>query len=305
MMVANEYSSTKNRENDSTYSSCSYQVPSGWFARLYFWCIAFRRVSLGGLSVFCAQFVVSYSNDYFDYSVDRFTTPTLIAGGSGVLRCYPELRPMTIRVAMILTSVSFILMILVTVMYDLSLFFASLVGIGNLIGWCYSAPPIRLVDRGFGEFTVAGITGFMLPAAGYLSATTSFSQLFALFLVPALMYGMVFILLVEIPDMEADRKGKKRTVITRWGQQWGFYLTFLCLAVNLGYFLWLRTLPLSVFPLDLTVIAGLSAIPLIVMIFSYLVPGTYRQSSTARAIQGIISLISYLVLMNIYLLYSL
>lgn len=267
--------------------------------------LEFNRISLSGLSVFCAQLAVSYSNDYFDYCVDRFTTPTLIAGGSGVLRSYPELRPMAIKIAILLTSTSLILAICVMVIYDVTLLFGGLVVAGNFLGWSYSTPPIRLVDRGFGELTVAFITGIMLPIAGYISTTTRFSSLLEFFLVPALVYAVVFIILVEIPDMQADRKGKKRTLITRWGQRKGFYMTFLCLAGNLGYYLLLEVLPLSFFPLELPVLVGLSAVPLMAMIISYYLLEKEKQSATQLAIKGITFLVSYLVLMDLYLIYSL
>jgi 1,4-dihydroxy-2-naphthoate octaprenyltransferase len=265
----------------------------------------YTRISLSGLSVFCTQLAVSYSNDYFDYFVDRFTTPTSIAGGSGVLRSYPKLRPLAITIAMLLTSISLTLMIVVILTYDVSLLFGSLVVAGNLLGWSYSSPPIRLVDRKFGELTVAVITGIMLPTVGYISTKTSFSIVFSLFLIPALVYAAVFIILVEIPDMQADRKGKKQTLIARYGQRLGFYLTFLCLAGNLGYFLWLTIAGLSPFSLDATVLTGLSAVPLIALILSYLLAEKDQQSFTQLAIRGIIFLVLYLVLLDIYLLYSL
>jgi 4-hydroxybenzoate polyprenyltransferase len=145
----------------------------------------------------------------------------------------------------------------------------------------------------------------MLPLVGYLSTKTSFSMLFALFLIPALVYATVFIVLVEIPDIEADRKGKKLTVITMWGQRCGFYLVSLLLVGNIGYFLWLSTLPLSFGPLNIEIIAGLSVIPFVAMIFNYHVAEKDQQFATQLAIRGIISLVSYLILVDIYLLYSL
>jgi 1,4-dihydroxy-2-naphthoate octaprenyltransferase len=262
-------------------------------------------ISFSGLSIFCAQLSVSFSNDYFDYWVDRFAAPTMIAGGSGVLRSYPELRPVAIKAAWLLTCASLILTIFVIMAYDMSWFFGVLVVAGNLLGWSYSAPPIRLVDRGLGELTVAGITGLMLPTVGYLSTKTSFSMLFALFLIPALVYATVFIVLVEIPDMKADRKGKKLTMITMWGERFGFYLVSLFLVGNFGYFLWLSTLPLSFSPLNIEIIAMLSVIPFVAMIFSYQVAEKDQQFATKLAIRGIIYLVSYLIVVNIYLLYSL
>jgi 1,4-dihydroxy-2-naphthoate octaprenyltransferase len=38
---------------------------------------------------------------------------------------------------------------------------------GNLVGWFYSAPPLRLAYRGLGEFSTAATVGFLVPAMGY------------------------------------------------------------------------------------------------------------------------------------------
>jgi 1,4-dihydroxy-2-naphthoate octaprenyltransferase len=263
------------------------------------------RISLSGLSVFCAQLSVSYSNDYFDYHVDQFTEPTLIAGGSGVLRDYPDLRPIARSIALILTSISLLLAVIGSLIYAMPFLFGGLVLAGNILGWCYSMPPIRLVDRGFGELVVIWIVGFMLPTVGYLAVTLSLSRVLGLFLVPAVVYAAVFIVSVEIPDLEADTQGMKRTVITRWGRRWGFRVNALCLTGITSYLLWLATQPTLIPSMIINVLGGLSFLPLGVMIVGLFRLKEGRGSATHLATQSIISLIVYLMLVDTYLLYTL
>jgi len=86
--------------------------------------------------------------------------------------------------------------------------------LGLLIGWAYSAPPLKLNSRGLGEACVA--TGFLLIVAG-----ADFVQRGSLHLSPWLM-GLPYALLVtnilfinQFPDREADAAVGKRHWVVR------------------------------------------------------------------------------------------
>jgi len=266
--------------------------------------IEITRIGLCGLSVFCAQLAVSFSNDYFDYHIDHFTAPTVIAGGSGMLRSHPELRPIAKYTAIILTSLSLLLAALLQLLFHTPWGFLGLIIVGNLLGWSYSAPPIRLVDRGFGELAVTGIMGVLLPGSGSLAVMAHISGLVFWFIAPTVLASVVFILSVEIPDMEADRIGQKRTAITRWGRRWAFRINAVCLCSVTGYFLWLMTRPLSA-RFQISVIAGLSLIPLGVMLWGLRQVGHDRAAATRLATQVVGALIAFLALVDLYLVSTL
>jgi 1,4-dihydroxy-2-naphthoate octaprenyltransferase len=79
---------------------------------------------------------------------------------------------------------------------------------------------------------------------------------------PLLLYGLVLILSVETPDMEADRRGGKLTWIVRKGRGFGFTLAGISLLAATVYFFLLHGLsPLSL-PLDFRVLGLLSLIAL-------------------------------------------
>lgn len=86
--------------------------------------------------------------------------------------------------------------------------------LGLLIGWAYSAPPLKLNSRGLGEVCVAA--GFLLIIAG-----ADFVQRGSLHLSPWLM-GLPYALLVtnilyinQFPDREADAAAGKRHWVVR------------------------------------------------------------------------------------------
>jgi 1,4-dihydroxy-2-naphthoate polyprenyltransferase len=109
-----------------------------------------------------------------------------------------------------------------------------LIGIGLaglVVGWAYSAPPLRLQSRGLGEF---GITaGWLLVVVG-----TDFVQRRSFDFAPVAA-GLGFALLVanvlyinQFPDVKADALAGKRTLVVRLGvtnARWGYaVIAMLC-----------------------------------------------------------------------------
>ena len=127
---------------------------------------------------------------------------------------------------------------------------------GLLVGWAYSAPPCRLQSRGLGEF---GITfAWLLVVVG-----ADFVQRHAFSFVPVAA-GLGFALLVanvlyinQFPDISADAKVGKRTLVVRLGApaaRWGYLLLVLlaygwvaalALAGILPGLAWLSLLPMA------------------------------------------------------------
>jgi 1,4-dihydroxy-2-naphthoate octaprenyltransferase len=101
----------------------------------------------------------------------------------------------------------------------------------SLIGWFYSAPPTRLISRGIGEIAVASVTGFAIPAIGYLAVRCQFDPLFVYLSFPFVMYGFMLSLSLEAPDADVDRKGGKRTLVVRKGARNIFLFILVLTAV--------------------------------------------------------------------------
>lgn len=91
--------------------------------------------------------------------------------------------------------------------------------VANLLGWLYSAPPVRLISRGLGETAIALAAGFAIPAVGYLSVRGQLDLLFAFFSFPFMLCGLILSLSLEAPDIEVDQKTGKRNFAVRKGER--------------------------------------------------------------------------------------
>ena len=102
-----------------------------------------------------------------------------------------------------------------------------LIGIAGLVlGWAYSAPPLKLVSRGGGELVIAACWLLVVMGADYV-------QRGAFDLLPVAA-GLSYALLVanllfinQFPDHDGDAASGKRTLVVRLGPQvakWGYLL---------------------------------------------------------------------------------
>jgi 1,4-dihydroxy-2-naphthoate octaprenyltransferase len=163
---------------------------------------------------------------------------------------------------MLLILFSVVLGILFQITYGMPAWFWAMVLLGNLVGWYYSAPPLRLATRGLGELAMIFNIGVLIPGLAYLAASGKFFQDALLFTFPLMCYGLAFILAVEIPDMEADRLGKKNNWVARWGRSFGFSAIGATLLLATLFFLNLPWLSSRVYPVDLHLLGILSLLPL-------------------------------------------
>ncbi len=118
-----------------------------------------------------------------------------------------------------------------------------LIGLAGLVvGWSYSAPPLKLQSRGLGEYAITA--GWLLVVVG-----SDFVQRHGFSFVPVAA-GLGFALLVanvlyinQFPDVKADAGAGKHTLVVRLGlakARWGYVLIaalaygWLPLMVSLG-----------------------------------------------------------------------
>ena len=85
------------------------------------------------------------------------------------------------------------------------------------LGLLYSLPGVQLSARGLGEATVA--IGFgALPVLGSVWLQTGSVDLGAVLLcLPVSAWAAAILIINEVPDIEADRRAQKRTLVVRWG----------------------------------------------------------------------------------------
>jgi 1,4-dihydroxy-2-naphthoate octaprenyltransferase len=155
---------------------------------------------LAGYIVCGAHLSVSYSNDYFDRHTDDPGKRTQFLGGSGVLVQHPGLARAALACAVVLTLLSLCSTVLLIAGGGFPPGILLFVAAGLFLGWAYSAPPLRLVKRGYGELSTMIAFGFFLPLAGYLFMAKGLNLSVLPLVVPLLFLGLFFIVSVELPD---------------------------------------------------------------------------------------------------------
>jgi 1,4-dihydroxy-2-naphthoate octaprenyltransferase len=217
-----------------------------------------NRICFGYLILGCAHLSVSYSNEYFDRFGDRCGDPTPFSGGSGVLRHHPSLAEPARHCACALILLSCVCAVAFAIVYRMPWWFLPFVLVGNAVGWWYSAPPVRLSARGFGEVATALAVGFLVPGMGYAVVSGTMDGILALFLLPLLCMGLVFSLAVAIPDMESDRRSGKRTFIALFGREAGWRALVVPACLVPACYALLQVVTPSRGPVDFTVLFAAS-----------------------------------------------
>lgn len=262
------------------------------------------RLLLGYLVILPAHLSVSYSNDYFDVEVDRLGKPSPVSGGSGVLVEYPQLRRPARWIALALILCSLALGVVFWALYAYPLWYLGFVLLGNLLGWFYSAPPVRLAYRGLGEFSTMLTAGILLPGMGYLVVRETLDRGELVFLVPLMLYGLAFILTVELPDMETDRLGGKRTWVARKGRGFGLAIigaALLCATLYLFFFP--QLFPGYIYRADFHFLGLMSLLPLLAGMSGMLKRPTEKEAAVRTALGNMLTLAVFCLLADGYFFY--
>ena len=252
---------------------------------------------LGYAVLLPAHLAVNYSNEYFDFELDKFSIPTQFSGGSGILIKNPELINFAkyFSISMILLSLT--LGTIFTFIYNSTIFLFITI-MGNLLGWFYVAPPLKLAYRGLGEIATA-LIGFLIPGLGYVAIKGSMDINFLIFSIPLMLLMLFFISSVEIPDLEADERGGKKTFIVRYGRRFGFLIIFFSSSLATLFFL---LLPKNLYyPINFNIVAILSLIPVFCSILALLKRNNSREEINSIVSRNISSLILFVTLVDIYL----
>lgn len=261
------------------------------------------RLLIGYLVILAAQLSVHFSNDYFDLASDEPAGGTLISGGDGVLLQHPELREPVKWIAIGLIMLSLASGVLLMRMYAFSFWIMGLVAFGNLIGWGYSAPPLRLSYRGLGEVGYTLAAGFLVPATGYLVMRGTLDAGAVFFLIPLALYGLASILSVEIPDMEGDRRSNKRTWVARRGRQSSFIVAGCLLLAATAYFFISPVFYPGQLPWDSRVLGLLSLVPLLPGLRGMVQKPAQKRPATQIATWIVIALAVFSIFADGYLSY--
>jgi len=82
-----------------------------------------------------------------------------------------------------------------------------------LIILVYSIPPLRLLNRGFGEFLLAAHIGYVIPSIGFLLQTGEYHRLLPTLAIPLTALGSAYFLILNFPTFASDQKYQRRTML--------------------------------------------------------------------------------------------
>jgi 1,4-dihydroxy-2-naphthoate polyprenyltransferase len=196
-------------------------------------------------------------NDYFDHlstndDINKYSTP--FSGGSRVIQ-EKLLEPRQILIGGLISfAITGIIGIIFVIFVNVNLIWFGLAAI--ILSYFYTAPPLRIGYRGFGEIIVFLICGPLSVTGTYFLFTETITLKSILLSIPVglLIFSILFI--NEFPDFEADKTVNKRHLVVRMGRQkarivFAFVIILTYLSVIIPIALWIFPLYLLIFLLTL------------------------------------------------------
>src|SRR5574341_251750 len=102
----------------------------------------------------------------------------------------------------------------------------------------YSVPPIRLINRGFGEFLLAAHLAYVFPSIGYILQASE-THRFLILTIPLAFLSFAYFIVMDFPSFASDRKYERLTLLTRLG--WERVVPLHHLFILLAYFFFLAS----------------------------------------------------------------
>jgi 1,4-dihydroxy-2-naphthoate octaprenyltransferase len=253
---------------------------------------------LGYFVVFLGDLSTHLSNDYFDLESDR-QIKSKKTYSQKILLKNPPLVSLAKRISLILFALSNTIAAVMVFFLSAPKEFFIIVFLANLLGWFYSAPPLRLNSRGLGEIAIAIATGFVIPSIGYLSVRFVFDSIFYYFVIPFVMYGFVLALSLSLPHIEHDLVEKK-TFAVRVGKRNVFFIILITdfLATITFFYLNLQE---SLQTINTNLLFLISFIPLIAGCLGFVM--TFEEKDLGQfGVINVSSLFLYIIIMILYFL---
>ena len=230
----------------------AYALSSKTFS---FWLLLICAVGIIGLHL-----GANLLNDYFDARgsdpINMRVTP--FSGGSRAIQD-GELAPrMVLFMALFFFAIGFTVGIWLICLNRPLVIPIGLLGLGA--GWAYSAPPLQLMSRGWGEAVIFIAFGPLVTLGTYYVMSGSLSWPAFVIGVPQGFFIAGVIWINQFPDYEADRRANKRNLVVKLGPEYSRYLycvimlmafIFVFFLIGVAGFSYLIMLSFMAFPLAL------------------------------------------------------
>lgn len=175
----------------------------------------------------CVHLGLNVSNDVFDdvLGADRLNyTPTPYSGGSRVIQYGLLTRREMALVSAFFYGLAIVIGLLLVAMTG-SVELLAIGVLGVIVSLGYTAPPLKLVYRGLGEFAVALGFGPLMLVGAYVVQTGHVAVEPLVASIPVALLVALILYVNEIPDRPADEAAGKRTLVVRFSPE----------TVRLGY----------------------------------------------------------------------
>jgi len=182
------------------------------------------------LGVACAHVGTNLSNDYFDHVTtndDINETPTPFSGGSRMIQDKIQ-SPREVLVGGLiffgLGAVCGLYLWLVTKgIYDKPYTIPILAGIGFLSGFLYTATPVKIGYRGWGELFIGLNFGTLAVLGSYFVQTGRLDWVAVVASIPIAFLIAAVVYINQYPDYEADKSVRKNHWVVRLGRKNAIY----------------------------------------------------------------------------------
>lgn len=79
----------------------------------------------------------------------------------------------------------------------------------------YAIPPVRLLNRGFGELTLAAHIAYVIPSIGFLLQARDNHRLLAVIIIPLTALALAYFLVINFTTFPSDQKYERGTLLRR------------------------------------------------------------------------------------------
>jgi 1,4-dihydroxy-2-naphthoate octaprenyltransferase len=187
---------------------------------------------LGQLTVTAAQLMTHYANDYYDLPADQANqTPTYWSGGSRVLPAGALSPRVALGTALALAGLALAGALVLALAVQPAPLTLPLLLLAMALAWEYSAPPFRLHANGLGTLTGSVVVTLLTPLVGYYLQACRLSALPLLACLPLACLQFAMLISVDLPDLEGDAAGGKRTLVVRLGRRRAGRLQLVAIAL--------------------------------------------------------------------------
>jgi AdoMet-dependent heme synthase len=175
---------------------------------------------LSSLAVICIMLMTFLVNEYYDYETDKANRGFhKLSGGSRVLPMGLVPRRHCLIAAYVCLAIAVIIGFILYFCFKtgpLTVLFGVL---AIMIGYFYTAGPLKLSYRGLGEIAISFTCGWLAIMTGYYMQAGSLNSLTTLVSIPGAVSIFLVILINEVPDIDSDRLFGKNNLAVRLGKE--------------------------------------------------------------------------------------